>query len=80
MRLIVELCDEHQLTAIINIHDVLLARMFAKRIVGLRHGKIVFDGAPSALNADVLTQIYGAEDWEATIAEAENEGEFAGSG
>jgi phosphonate transport system ATP-binding protein len=73
MRLIGELCDEHQLTAIINIHDVLLAQMFAKRIVGLRHGEVVFDGAPSALSADVLTQIYGEEDWEATIASADDE-------
>lgn len=73
MRLIGELCDEHQLTAIINIHDVLLAQMFAKRIVGLRHGEIVFDGSPSALSTDVLTQIYGAEDWEATIAQLDED-------
>ena len=34
MRLINELCSERGLTAIINIHDVLLAQMFAQRIVG----------------------------------------------
>ena len=67
MRLICELCDERQLAAIINIHDVLLAQMFARRIVGLQHGSIVYDGPPEDLNPDVLTQIYGEEDWEATI-------------
>jgi len=67
MRLICELCAERGLTAIINIHDVLLAQLFAERIVGLRLGEIVYDGAPSGLTTDVLTDVYGAEDWEATI-------------
>ncbi len=67
MRLICELCEERGLTAIINIHDVLLAQLFAERIVGLRLGEIVYDGAPSGLTTDVLTDIYGEEDWEATI-------------
>ena len=67
MRLICELCDERQLAAIINIHDVLLAQMFSRRIVGLQLGSIVYDGPPEKLNPEVLTQIYGEEDWEATI-------------
>ncbi len=67
MRLITELCNERQLAAIINIHDVLLAQMFARRIVGLQLGAIVYDGPPEKLSPDVLTQIYGEEDWEATI-------------
>jgi len=67
MRLICELCDERQLAAIINIHDVLLAQMFSRRIVGLQLGSIVYDGPPEKLNPQVLTQIYGEEDWEATI-------------
>ena len=65
MRLITELCEENQLTAIINIHDVALAQMYAERIVGLREGSIVYDGSPDDLNPDVLTEIYGKEDWTA---------------
>src|SRR5690349_17319865 len=67
MRLIGELCAERKLSAIINIHDVMLARMFAERIIGLRHGEIVYDGPPAGLTAEVLTRIYGEEDWSATI-------------
>ncbi len=63
MRLITELCAERGLTAIINIHDVPLARMFVPRIIGLKAGRLVFDGAPDALTPEVLTEIYGAEDW-----------------
>ena len=67
MRLIKELCGERKLSAIINIHDVMLAQMFAERVVGLQLGDIVYDGPPTGLSADVLTRIYGEEDWSATI-------------
>lgn len=69
MRLIKELCEERGLAAIINIHDVLLAQMFSKRIVGLELGAIVYDGPPENLTSEVLTRIYGEENWEATIGE-----------
>lgn len=75
MRLICDLCEEHQLAAIVNIHDVHLAQMFALRIVGLQEGTIVYDGPPNSLTPDVLTQIYGEEDWEATIEKVEDEDE-----
>lgn len=66
MRLICELCEERNLSAIINIHDVALAKLFVQRIVGLQAGQVVFDGTPESLDSSVLTQIYGEEDWEAT--------------
>jgi len=75
MRLICELCEERNLAAVINIHDVMLAQMFAQRIVGLRLGEIVYDGPSDGLTSDVLTEIYGEEDWEATIQKDEEEGE-----
>ncbi len=75
MRLICELCEEHSLAAIINIHDVALAQMFVQRIVGLREGQIEFDGPPSSLTGEVLTRIYGEEDWQATIRKVDDEDE-----
>lgn len=63
MRLIVEICRERNLPAIINIHDVVLARQFTQRIIGLQEGRVVFDGAPNELDDSVLTRIYGEEDW-----------------
>ena len=67
MRLICELCAERSLAAIIHIHDVALAQMFVQRVIGLRFGVVEFDGAPDGLTPEVLTTIYGEEDWEATI-------------
>jgi phosphonate transport system ATP-binding protein len=72
MRLIKELCTERKLSAIINIHDVMLAQMFAERIVGLQLGEIVYDGPPDKLTPDVLTKIYGEEDWSATIRKVDD--------
>jgi phosphonate transport system ATP-binding protein len=73
MRLICEICAEKGLAAIINIHDVALAQMFAARIVGLCKGRIVFDGEPSGLTQEALTRIYGVEDWQATIKAGEED-------
>ena len=75
MRLICELCQERNLAAIINIHDVALAQMFVQRVVGLRFGAVKFDGPPENLTSEVLTMIYGEEDWEATIEKVEDDDE-----
>jgi phosphonate transport system ATP-binding protein len=77
MRLICELCNERGLAAIINIHDVALAQMFVQRVIGLRFGVVEFDGLPEALTPDVLTTIYGEEDWEATIEKVDDDSEVA---
>ena len=73
MRLIQELCSERGLTAIINIHDVFLAQMFSQRVVGLELGSVVYDGKPEGLTPEVLTRIYGEEDWEKTIEQVEDD-------
>ena len=70
MRLLVELASERGLATIVNIHDVALAKQFVQRVVGLRAGAIVFDGAPDDLDDDVLTEIYGEEDWSTTPDDA----------
>ncbi len=75
MRLIVELCNERGLAAIINIHDVALAQMFVERVIGLKLGAMVFDGGPDDLVPEVLTEIYGEEDWEATIEKIDDDEE-----
>ncbi|MEO3387983.1 phosphonate ABC transporter ATP-binding protein [Mesorhizobium sp. CAU 1741] len=75
MRLIGEICRERNLPAIINIHDVVLAQMFVDRIIGLRAGEVVFDGAPDTLDNDALTAIYGEEDWTQMRRERDDDAE-----
>jgi phosphonate transport system ATP-binding protein len=59
MRLIVELAAEDDIAALVNIHDVPIARAFARRIVGLKAGRVVYDGPVEALTPDVLERVYG---------------------
>lgn len=73
MRLLVELAHEHDAPALVNMHDVGLAQSFADRIIGLSAGQIVFDGSPQQLTAEVLTKIYGEEDWSTTIRKIEED-------
>jgi phosphonate transport system ATP-binding protein len=75
MRPIRELATERRRPALVNIHDVALAQSFADRVIGLKAGRIAFDGPPSALSASTLTEIYGAEDWSQTIRRVDDDGE-----
>lgn len=68
MKLIVELAAEDAIPALINMHDVPLARAFAKRIIGLKGGAIVYDGPASELTEEAFERIYGGT-W-ADVAEA----------
>ncbi len=79
MRLITEICSERNLPAIINIHDVPLAQAFVDRIIGLQAGAVVFDGKPDELTEDVLTRIYGEEDWTAESDDQDEEDDIAAS-
>ena len=46
-------------TVIVNIHSIELARSFSTRIIALKAGEIVFDGAPEELTDERLIAIYG---------------------
>ncbi|MBW8269461.1 phosphonate ABC transporter ATP-binding protein [Caldovatus aquaticus] len=63
LELLARLTEEAGVPVVLNIHNVELARRFARRIVGLSQGAIVFDGPPEALETAHLRAIYGGEDW-----------------
>jgi phosphonate transport system ATP-binding protein len=45
-------------TVLCSLHQVDLALRFADRIVGLRSGKVVFDGPPDAFDESALARVY----------------------
>lgn len=49
------------ISILINIHHVELALTYAKRIIGIRSGRIVFDGSASEVTKDILAEIYGGQ-------------------
>lgn len=52
---------EDGMTVICNLHTLDTARSYCDRIIGLKDGKLFFDGAPEQLTQDVAREIYGAE-------------------
>ena len=54
--------------------------MFSERVVGLKLGEIVYDGPPGGLTPEVLTEIYGEEDWEKTIVKVEDDDDVLDEG
>lgn len=50
---------ESEITTIVNLHSIDLARQYASRIIGLRAGEVVFDGPVSEATDERFTEIYG---------------------
>jgi len=50
---------EHGITLVVSQHQLETALAYASRIVGLRRGRMIFDGAPHAVTPDVVKAIYG---------------------
>ena len=47
------------LTVVTTLHHVDLARRYADRILGLRDGRLVFDGTPAQMNETAMLDIFG---------------------
>ncbi|MEA5020741.1 MAG: phosphonate ABC transporter ATP-binding protein [Gordonibacter sp.] len=54
--------DELGIACLVNLHQVDFALEFSDRIVGLRGGQVVFDGAPNDLDAAAIADIYGTDE------------------
>ena len=51
-------------TVLINIHHVDLALEYSKRIIGIRAGKVVYDGPASGMTQEILDVIYSKDEAE----------------
>lgn len=60
--------SDRDLTAVISLHQVNLARKFGQRFIGLRDGKKVFDGYSDEVDMEVIDEIYGDIDTEGMFA------------
>lgn len=52
---------ELNITCIVNLHQVEIARSYSDRIIGLSKGGIVFDGPSYRLSTDSTDLIYGTK-------------------
>jgi len=44
-----------------NLHSLDLARSYCDRLIGMAAGRVVFDGAPSALTEQIARELYDLE-------------------
>ncbi|KKI94137.1 phosphonate ABC transporter ATP-binding protein [Bacillus sp. SA1-12] len=58
---------EKKLTCIVNLHQVDYAKKYATRIIGIKKGKVVFDGAPSRLTDELILDIYEGKESQMTL-------------
>jgi phosphonate transport system ATP-binding protein len=58
MQYLKDAATERDLTSIVSLHQVNIAREFGERFIGLREGEVVFDGGKEDLTMDVVDDIY----------------------
>ena len=61
MDLLADLNKREGLTVVVSLHQVDAAIRWCGRVVAMRDGNIVYDGAPAGLTQDRLKDIYGPE-------------------
>jgi len=61
MEILAQINREDGVTVMVTLHQVDYATRYCQRVVALREGVIVFDGAPEELTPALLRDIYGAE-------------------
>lgn len=58
MQALVGMSRKENITCIINLHQVDVAKKFATRILGIKDGKLFFDGTPDELSDDIIHALY----------------------
>lgn len=49
------------ITVVCNLHSLDLARTYCERLIGMAHGRVVFDNVPDALTDEIARELYGIE-------------------
>lgn len=60
MDLLAQINKERQISVLVSMHQVNVARQYCKRTIALNKGQVVFDGPTSALSSDFLCELYGS--------------------
>jgi phosphonate transport system ATP-binding protein len=61
MRALRAIHEEDGRTVIANLHTLDTARRYCDRVIGMRDGRVVFDGTPDQLSTAAAREIYGAD-------------------
>ncbi|MFR9296084.1 MAG: ABC transporter ATP-binding protein [Aedoeadaptatus pacaensis] len=62
LRLVKKINEERNTTIIMVLHDIMQAINYSHEVIGMYHGKIVYQGDPKeVLNSRVISKLYGTE-------------------
>jgi len=78
--LIRDAARERNATVLCSLHQVDLAREFGDRIVGMRDGRVVFDGTPDQFTDERVERLYAGAHWEDEADEPAPAGRLAPAG
>jgi phosphonate transport system ATP-binding protein len=70
MRLLIDICAEQRLPAVVCLHDAQIAATFFSRIAALRDGVVTYDGPARDLTGEALRRAYGEEYWSGAMRSA----------
>ena len=62
LELLAGLCEEEELTLVVSLHQLELAREFFPRLVGLKEGRVLFDRATGELRPEEVEELYELEE------------------
>lgn len=54
-----DICRNSSIPAVVSLHQLDLAMAFADRVIGLKAGRVQFDGKPAELTSNDFTRLYG---------------------
>jgi phosphonate transport system ATP-binding protein len=61
MELLARINREDGTTVVVSLHQVDYALSYCRRVVALRHGRIVYDGPSETVTRELLRELYGSE-------------------
>lgn len=62
LELLVDCATRRGVTLLVNLHQPELAKRFASRLVGLRHGRLVYDGVPESFTDEHAALVYRGDE------------------
>ena len=57
----VKINQDLNITVVANMHHVDIALKYARRVIGIKEGLIVYDGPSTEVTNDILKAVYGRE-------------------
>jgi phosphonate transport system ATP-binding protein len=62
MRLVSDIAAKDDITVVMSLHHLELAKQYASRIIGMSDGQVAFDGPPESLSDDIIDKVFKMED------------------